>query len=193
MEVIEKIKQIIRETCEAESNPHGLGALTHHIPLVAKCAKKLAKKLHADEEIVEIAAWLHDYASILNKDWIEDHHVHGAILARELLVKYKYSPEKIEIITDAIESHRGSKPGEHKTIESKIVASADAMSHIIDAYELLHYAYTLKKLDPDEGANWVARKIERSWKKMMPEAKEMVKDRYDAIKLILITKTSEAR
>ncbi len=183
--MIEEIKQLVIETCNSDANYHGKTAGTHHIPQVVEFSIKLAKKLDADIEIVEIAAWLHDYAAVLNNDWFEDHHIHGAKLAQELLRKYNYPEEKIEIVADAIQNHRGSKPGNHKTVESKILASADAMAHIIDAYELLHYAYAVKKLGPEEGADWVARKIERSWNKMMPEAKDMVRDRYEAIKLVL--------
>lgn len=187
-ELINKISALVEETCQLETNSHGPEAWTYHISLVVKCAKKLAQKLNADIESVEIAALLHDYAAVLNKDWYEDHHIYGARLARELLEGYHYPPPKIKIIVDAIESHRGSKPGEHKTIESRILASADAMAHIINAYQLLHYVYSTKKMSPDEGAEWVLKKIERSWNKMMPEAKEMVKDRYNAVKLVLDTK-----
>jgi len=50
-----------------------------------KWAKTLARKLNADEEIVEIAALLHDYASIVNINNYSDHHIRGAELAEEIL------------------------------------------------------------------------------------------------------------
>jgi uncharacterized protein len=185
MQIIDEIKGIIKETCLAETNPHGAGALTHHIPRVARCAKQLAERVGADREIVEIAAWLHDYASVLNEKWVEDHHIHGAKLAEELLRKLNYPEDKIKRVSHCVYAHRGSKPKAQKTIEAKVVASADGMAHIIDAYETLHYAYTEKKLSIDEGARWLTAKLERSWRKMMPEAHELIRDRYEAAKLFL--------
>lgn len=56
-----------------KTNYFGYGAWTHHILHVVKYAKLMAKKLNADTEVVEIASLLHDYASIINYDFYEDH------------------------------------------------------------------------------------------------------------------------
>ena len=37
----------------------------------------------------------------------------------------------------------------------------------------------------DEANNWLIQKLERSWNKLSPEAKEIIADKYHACKLIL--------
>ncbi|MFC1686362.1 HD domain-containing protein [Patescibacteria group bacterium] len=182
---IKKIEKFVQETCKKESNKWGSSAWTHHIVTVVKYAKSLAKKLDADMEIVEISALLHDIASISNPDWVEDHHIHGTKLAEEVLKKYNYPQEKIEKVKHCILTHRGSKKIKRETIEAEIVASADAMAHFDNIPALMKVAFQVKEMDTDEGAKWVLDKIERSWKKLMPEAKEMMKEKYEAIKIVL--------
>ena len=82
--MVKKFKRIVKEACKQKSNYFGYRAWTDHITTVIKYATILAKKLNADEEIVEIAAIFHDYASIVNKDLYPDHHIHGAKLAEKI-------------------------------------------------------------------------------------------------------------
>jgi uncharacterized protein len=75
--IIEEIRVLVENACKKETNYFGYGVWAHHILPVVIHAKILARKLHADEEIVEIAALLHDYASVKNRAWIPEHHIHG--------------------------------------------------------------------------------------------------------------------
>ena len=47
----------------------------YHIKAVVDNAVMLAKQFGADEEIVIIAAWLHDIASITDYNLYEEHHI----------------------------------------------------------------------------------------------------------------------
>lgn len=58
----------------------------YHILPTVRCAKMLTSKTGADEEIVEIAALLHDIASIKYND-VENHHISGAKEAERILKK----------------------------------------------------------------------------------------------------------
>ena len=118
-----------------------------------KYAKILSKKLDADEEICEIAALLHDYASIVNKDWYPEHHIHSARLAEEILSKYNYPKEKIEAVKHCIMSHRASKNIPQETIEAKIIASADSMAHFDNVRSLLYLAFAVHKMDIEQETN----------------------------------------
>ena len=62
--MIEEIKRIVEAACAGEDNIFGYGIWTHHITQVARNGKQLAPLFGADAEIVEIAALLHDYASV---------------------------------------------------------------------------------------------------------------------------------
>ncbi len=62
--MIKKIGDIVREACAKETNIFGYGIWTHHITQVVENGKQLARLFNADAEVVEIAALLHDYASV---------------------------------------------------------------------------------------------------------------------------------
>jgi len=185
IKLIDTIATIVEEQCKSKDNVFGYSGWTCHIVSVVKHAKILARKMGADEEIVELAALLHDYASVKDKNMYEEHHIYGAIEAEKLLQGLEYPQEKIEIIKDCILCHRGSVRKEQKTKEAVCVASADAMAHIDQVPSLLHLAYYQRGMDVKEGEEWVSRKIERSWNKLCPEAKEIMKEKYESAKMVL--------
>ena len=162
-EIINEIRKIVENACKKETNYFGYGTWTHHITSVVKWARTLARKSNADEEIVEIAALLHDYASIVNINNYSGHHTRGAELAEEIK-KYGYPRDKIEKIKHCIVTHRSSIDLPRKTIEAKIVASADAMSFFDNIHSLLYLAYIRHKMNIDEGAKWVLNKLEKAGK-----------------------------
>ena len=82
-------------------------------------------------------------------------------------------------------SHRGSVAVERITPEAECVASADAMSHIFQVPSLLYLTYVEKGMSIDEGKAWVLDKLNRSWDKLCPEAKELVQEDYKYVKKIL--------
>ncbi|MBZ9689314.1 HD domain-containing protein [Clostridium estertheticum] len=184
-ELINTISKIVEQQCKSEDNIFGYEGWSCHIVSVVKYAKILSKRLGANEEIVEIAALLHDYASVKDKSMYEEHHIYGAIEAEKILKGLDYPREKIEIIKDCILCHRGSVRMQQKTKEAICVASADAMAHIDQVPSLLHLAYYNRKMDVKEGAEWVGRKIERSWNKLCPEAKEIMMKKYECAKVVL--------
>jgi uncharacterized protein len=185
-ELIGNVSNLVQKQCKKESNIFGYEIWSHHVTVVVKYAKLLAKKLEADIEIVEISALLHDYASIKDKNMYDKHHIYGAIEAEQILKKLDYPKEKINMVKECIMSHRGSLNIKRVTKEEICVASADAMAHIDQIPSLLHLAYCKRKMGVDEGAIWVSNKIERSWNKLCLEAKEIIKEKYISGKSILL-------
>lgn len=80
----------------------------YHIESVAKNAELLAEKYGADKEVVIIAAWLHDIASITDYSMYEEHHVYGATIAKEILNELNYEDEKTELVQKCVFNHRGN-------------------------------------------------------------------------------------
>lgn len=185
VELIQSISDIVEEQSKKETNVFGYEGWTYHVTIVVKYAKLLAERLDADKEIVEISAFLHDYASVKDSSMYKEHHIYGAIEAEKILRGFNYPEERINKIKDCIIQHRGSVPLERTTKESICLASADAMAHIDQVPSLLHLVYYKRKMDVTEGANWVSEKIERSWNKLCPEAKEIIKNKYESAKIIL--------
>ncbi len=176
--MIEKIKNIVKKECEKDN-----WSWDYHMVPVVKYANQLAEKLGADKEIVEISAWLHDITRL--KGDSENHHTSGPIEAEKILKELKYPQEKIEKIKHCIHAHRGSQSIKRETLEAECVASADAMAHFDNVSALLYVAFVKKLMNIEEGKIWVRNKFERSWKKLIPEAKEIVLPKYEAVKLFL--------
>lgn len=182
--MIKEIEKIVESACKKETNFFGYSIWQFHILSVVKYAKKMANKISADEEMVEIAALLHDYAGIKDYKMYEDHHIHGAQLAEEILKKFNYPQNKIEKVKYCILSHRGSKVVQKLTKEALCVADADSMAHFDSVSSLLYLAFFSHKLDIVQANDWLAQKLERSWKKLSPQAKEIIRDKYEASKIL---------
>ncbi len=185
--MIEKIKQIVEEACQKETNHFGYSIWSHHILSVIEYAKILAEKFNADAEIVEIAALLHDYAGIKDYKFYDEHHIHSSNEAERILQDFNYPQDRIEQIKHCILTHRGSRNFFKETIEAEILASADSMAHFANVNSLLYLVFVERKMSLDEGTEWILNKLERSWKKLMPEAREIIKAKYEAIKEVLST------
>ena len=186
MENIKQISDLVERECKKKSNYFGYGIWSHHIISVVKYAKLLAKKLNADIEVVELAALLHDYSSIKNKDFYEKHHIHSAKLAEEILIEFDYSKDIIEKVKNCILNHRSSQINNRKTIESKIVADADSMSHFDNIGSLFYLAFFSHGMGIDEGNDWLINKLKQGWNKLsLEESKESIKPKYGAAMLLL--------
>lgn len=184
MDMLEDIKKDIKKRCESDNNFFGPGSY-EHIKSVAKHAVELARLYNADAEVCEIAGWLHDIASVTDYALYKDHHIHGAGMAEEILKSYNYPQDKIELVKLCILNHRGSVVREKTTKEEKCVADADAISHYDTLPALFYLAFVQRKLDINEGVEFVRGKLERSYNKMSEESKTYYKDKKDLIMSIL--------
>ena len=178
--ILSIITKTVEAACKSENNIYGYSAWTHHIQSVVAFSKQLAEKKQADVEVAVLAALLHDYAQIADSTLYPEHHIHSARLARELLQKQKFPEEKIAQVEHCILSHRGSKEIPRETIEAQILASADSMAHFDNLDALYSLVFKVKKLETGEGRDFVMKKLARSWKKLLPEAKEVVLPLYEA-------------
>jgi hypothetical protein len=163
----------------------GMGCGTHHILSVVEYGKQLAAILDDDADIVEIAALLHDYASIKDSAMYEDHHLHRPREAEVLLQELSYPRATILAVKECSASHRGSQGTQQRTKEAICLASADAMAHIAQLPSLLYLAYVQHQMTIDEGSTWVRDKVQRSWNKLCPEAREIMQEQYESALTVL--------
>lgn len=183
--LIQEIEKIVEKACATDTNIFGYGIWTHHITEVAKQAKRIAPLFGADPEVVEIAALLHDYASVKDEALYEEHHLHGPIEAEQILMRFDYPPEKTEAVKHAIAAHRASVQVQRRSAEATCLAHADAMTHILHVPSLMYLAYVQHGMGIDEGAAWVKAKLERSWAKLQPEVQALITEAYAAALRIL--------
>ncbi len=181
--MIEKAKQYIFEQSKKDTNKYGMRPFYSHFVPMVEYALELAEIREADKEIVWIAAWLHDIWSIM---WsYENHHEWWANHAEELLTEWWVEKEKIAAIKHCIFAHRWSHDIARDTIEAECICDADAMSHFKDITSLFSLAISTHWLDDIEAHKFVREKLDRSYAKMTPLAQEMIKDKYDAVKILL--------
>ena len=177
-EIVAAVCKLVREACAAPANSFGYGIWTHHLVSVVQFGRELAALTGAEGEVVELAALLHDYAGIKDVRLEPEHHLHGAVLARDLLNALGYPAARTEQVAACILTHRASRGLKPQTLEARVLASADAAAHILQVPSLLHLAYVRKGLGIDEGAAWVRGKLGRSYQKLLPEAKMLIEERY---------------
>ncbi len=183
-DIVNYLKTEVKHRAENENNKFGIGVL-YHIEAVVKNAEILANKYNADKEICIIAAWLHDIASITDYKLYEEHHIHGTKIASEILEKFKYDDDKIELVKACILNHRGSIDNKRLSKEEQIIADADAISHFDSVPSLLYLAYKERNMNIEDGKNFVRSKLERSFRKLSNESKTFYKEKFENVMKIL--------
>ena len=177
---VNDVAALVRAACARPTNIFGYGIWTHHIMQVVHYGKLLARLCGADEEIVELAALLHDYAGVKDEALYAEHHIHGPLEAERILREMEYPLERIEAVKYCIATHRASIPARRQSIEAQCLADADAMAHIAYVPSLMRMVYVERGMDIDDGTRWVRAKLTRSWNKLSPLAQDMMRDKYAA-------------
>ena len=183
-DILEKLQQEIYNRCLAQTNKFGIGCY-YHIVAVVKNAELLARKYGADMEVVTIAAWLHDIASVTDESLYELHHIHGAEMAASLLKEYGYDDQKIFLVQECIKNHRGSIDAKRNSLEELCVADADAISHFDNIPSLLYLAYCQKGMGMEEGKEFVKEKLTRSFRKLSTESQKYYQEKFKSAMDIL--------
>lgn len=183
-DILKDLQQEIYDRCQRETNEFGMGCY-YHILAVVKNAEILAEEYGADKEIVIIAAWLHDIASITDYSLYELHHIHGAEMAYDILKEYGYDDNKISLVQECIRNHRGSIALEKSSMEELCVADADAISHFDSVPSLLYLAYVKRGLGMEEGKEFVKDKLMRSFQKLSARSKKHYQNKFESVMEVL--------
>ena len=183
--IIEQIKEFVEKESRKDSARYGYEVYKFHLIPVRNIAVELAKKLGADVEVVELAAWLHDIGSIIYGR--EDHHITGADIAERKLKELNYLPGKIKKVKACILNHRGSvSNGGLRNPEEKIISDADALSSFNNISGIFKAAFIYEDLTQGEARISAREKLERKWDKLyLLESKELIKPKYEAAMLLL--------
>jgi len=176
-------KDIVEGECKKPTSKYGCLPYERHFVPMHSYAVNLAKRLGANLEVVEIAAWLHDIGSIIYRR--EDHHITGADIAEEQLKKLRYPKNKIELVKKCILNHRGSVNNHRGSLEEQIIAEADAMNAFDRIEGLFEAAFVWEKLDRDRAKKSVKQKLINKYNQLSIEGKGLVRDKYNAAMLLL--------
>lgn len=185
MDITKEISELVKEECAKDSNPYGSSNSWKHMNHVVRLAKLFARDTGADEEIVELAAWLHDWSAI--QGFYGDHHIRGSVAAEDILKRFDYPEEKIEQIKHCVFTHRSSQCIKPETIEAQCIANADAIAHFLEIPDLLCSKYAQDgNMTIEEVVAWLRDKLKRDCGKItLAKAKEMVAPYREAAEIIL--------
>ena len=151
-----------------------------HIKYVVNEAVNLAKTYGADLEIVELGAILHDIALVAQVGTKADHHTNGVIVAKKLLTKYNYPPDKMQKVLNCILNHRSSKNATN--IEELCVADADIIAHFCNIPS--SFVLGVKKFNFSKPEHFMAW-LKKDYDDLSEQTKVAFKDRYNNIMKVL--------
>jgi len=179
LKAVKDIKNQIKSECEKSKKIVDWFYGTHLLA-VEKCSQFLLQKFpQADKEVVMLGVWLHDLQRIRGING--DHQKIGAREAEKVMRKYGYDNNVIEKVKAIILTHScsGKKP---KTLEGKILATADAMSHYYNDF-YLKVALTGER-DIREYKKWALEKLNRDYNKKIffVFAKKKIESRHNLYK-----------
>lgn len=158
-----------------------------HVRLVAKYAEEISEKVKANTEIAILASLFHDIARTWNVNDDPALMDESLIKAEEIMQKYNYTNDEINQVKQAILSH-GCHEKAPETIEGKVMATADALAHLLsDFYFILPFYGWLKAANTFDGyRSWLLAKIERDMHKKIffEEYKKIAQPKYEALKIV---------
>jgi len=149
-----------------------------HLKPVIDYSKKLAKKHKAKMDVVWLSAIFHDIARL---DDLEPHDEISANKAYKILLKETANKELAKEVRATILTHRCRKH-KPKTLEQKILATADAISH----FKLPFYLWfsSISKKPFKEQLRSSLEKLERDFKKKIffEDERKLVEKEYSVLK-----------
>ena len=131
MDIINKTKLHFLEIFRENENPP-YTYLPRHVFEAEKWAKKIIEKYpEADREVVLLSIWLHDVGQVIGENM--DHAINSEDESRLFLPKIEVSAMRIGEIAHCVRSHK-CKDVQPVTLEAKILAVANSVSHMTDFY-----------------------------------------------------------
>ena len=182
--IVEEVRRFVEEESRKPTAKYGYEPYEFHLIPMRNYAVELAKRLGADVEIVDIAAWLHDIGSIINGR--ENHHITGADIAERKLKELMYPEERIGRVKACILNHRGSINNSRISLEEQIISDADTISNFDNIEGLFRAAFVHERLTQGEARSSVREKLKRKFSQIcLSESKELIKSKYEAVILLL--------
>ncbi|MDP2684320.1 MAG: HD domain-containing protein [bacterium] len=151
-----------------------------HISLVRHYGQTLAREYNANQEIVDLAAILHD----MGAEQGEVHAQASADIAKNFFKKFKIKKDDLDNIIIVIANHSSKKPGkpykEDVTLETKIMRDADALSFFDDTY-IGYYQKKIETMASDSAKKVTLEKmIQMKQKITTPLGLQLANDKYQA-------------
>jgi HD superfamily phosphodiesterase len=158
----------------------------NHIFLVSDEAEKLAIKFYANKDICIASAMLHDIADSVMSRFHPEHQNESLKIAEQFLVECDFTKGEInQIINDCIKLHSCHTPEDTpKTLEGKVVATADAVVHILSNFYRFATESRIKNDGVEKAVKWALSKIDRDFnnKILFSEIRDWIRPQYEKLK-----------
>ncbi len=158
----------------------------NHLQVVAKKAQELSAQFSANEELAVAGALLHDFGDAFVHRHSSDHQQISETQVKLVMQSSGYTTDEINIILNQIIKPHSCKNGLlPSTLEGKVVATADALTHLeTDFYLQFVWMHLPEGLSYQQYLIWVNEKLDRDFsvKIFFDEIRLKIKDRYTALK-----------
>jgi uncharacterized protein len=179
------VREYVQKACQAPENAFGPQFFDQHVCVVADYAVRLAARLGADKETVEIASYLHDISAVLDLKTLPQHPQLSADAAVKFLGENGYPQERIQKVRQSILTHAAPVTAGKGTPEEMCVSNADAISQIVRPAFWCYFMFAIRKASFKDGYEWLRNRVEGNWTAMIPEARDLITDEYQLAKKIL--------
>ena len=156
-----------------------------HFLVVEKFVKQLLR-LYPDvnKEAVMLAVWFHDASRADGKK--ENHDLEGAKLAKQVLTQKGFDKRLVDLVYEVCKSH-SCKKYKPQSLEAKILATADAMSHFSGGFYLRLLHKWGKTMDYASAKKRLLKKIERDYQEkiLFKEVKTIITPLYQSWQVII--------
>ncbi|MBC7085444.1 MAG: HD domain-containing protein [Methanomethylovorans sp.] len=121
MDLIEQTRKYVSDVLAEEPTSHDI----YHTERVEYLCMRIREKEGGNEQVLRLAALLHDVGIIKEHLQGGNHAQYSAEMAQEFLTAAGAGKDMIEHVTDCIRSHRFSGALQAQTLEAKILQDAD--------------------------------------------------------------------
>lgn len=186
MDIVSQVESLVKNDileCKKNAEDH-YDFWEEHIRYVYEEAIDLAKRYHADEEVVRLGALLHDIALIRMVGTKENHHITGRDIANQVLTSYGYPKDKKERVLKCVFHHRSSRNA--TSLEELCVADADILAHFDNIPMLFHSAFTRRGVPLNEIKEYMKKAFQKDFNDLSEHTKKEFKGRYQIICKIVL-------
>ncbi|MBU0974710.1 HD domain-containing protein [Patescibacteria group bacterium] len=154
-----------------------------HVLVVERLALELCDFYpKANRDAVILSVWFHDIGRAHGYD--KGHDVYGADYARKTLTENRFDKDFVDLIVEACKTHSCKENGKSNSLEGKILATADALSHYHNGFYLrVLYSWSKgNKGDYQKLKTELFKKMKRDLneKIFFDEVREKIKPMYEA-------------
>lgn len=182
----QKVARLVERAYLSSKEDFAQWSWQNHVQFVAENAEALSREEGANEDLTVAGAWLHDFGDVFVDRHAREFEEVSKTESIKVLKESGYSDEEIrEVLEVIIEPHSCKGENLPRTIEGKVLATADALAHLnTDFYIQFAWKHIPAGKTYGEFIEWVNEKIERDYNKRIffEEVKAGAEDRYKSLK-----------